>query len=512
MKNVKNMKSDKNAVNSTRRSALLSLLVIAIATISLTGCFTSDTVFPETPPSLMASTGSQQSMTVINGYRWPSSDNAQLSKIEEPWPPVLPTYPLFLMPEDSITFLFEGFDSEPESVNIQVLDTHFAGPQSDPAEPLDSAILEDFEVIEDKGVSWAWVLPLLEPMPAGDPRRTLRIEATWTQPEEATAVYFVALSYAEAGSVQEACDEALGHFNNQCDGSQASLLALLPANIKAKYEDLNSYSFKLISEPETRVRSFQPDQHDVIYSEVDLFYSIESTHKPTGKSIKWDFRDGYTIRRKNSAWCVIWVTESSTPWAFDDGREPGWEVALKQTTLPDDHGTMVKMGPFTWVRYYDSMLFSDDGEYLAFAADNFSKKEIWIASRDGSGLKRVLSIPAPEGVDQWLENLQIIGWAPTQPTSGNVNQQTGQDSLQYKIRFIYSGYQTTEPYNNGTGYWLGEVDCDSGEIRDVAFISNSRMIEPRDIVVCRQATCGFPAFTQPMESEFRYRRDKSARI
>ncbi len=470
--------------SACRQPVFLKAFVLAVTAaafiFTFTGCSPPACTFPPAPPALTASTGSQRSAAVLNSCVWPStgSSNTGLSKIEEPRPPVLPIYPLFLMPEEPITFLIQSFKIKPESVNIQVFNTGTSGVAGELTEPVASTSLKDFEICDD-GVSWSWALPRLEPMPAEEPQRALRIEVTWPQLKKPSAVYYVSLSYAESGSVQEACDKVMSGFLKGHDGSQENLLALLPETVKPEYQDLNSYSFELLSEPETRVRSFYPSNEepphaDIIYSEIHLVYSIKSTHKATGQSARWDFCDLYTLKHKDNEWQVIWIAKNSTPWAFDGGKEPGWEIALEQTALPGG-GTISKIGPFTWVRYYDSMFLSDDGRYLAFAADNFSKKEIWIASRDGAALERVLSFPVAENAAQWSETLRIIGWAPAHSDTGA--------SPQHKVRFIYSGYQTAGPHMGGSGCWIGEIDCNSGEIRDVAFISGSWMFEPKDIVV-----------------------------
>ncbi len=522
MRHTGNLKAPRDAcLSSSRLSASLIALIVAVSgalsCFSLTGCSILACTFPVTPPALAVSTGQQQSTAVLNAYTWPSSGSGSTEplKIQESLDPALPSYPLFLMPGDSITFLLQGLSLKPESANVEVCGIVYPGTMPEQANHPESSTLKDFTV-DRQGVSWSWTVPLVEPVPQVNTSRTLRIEVTWTKPEPATAVYFVSFCYAEVASIKEASAEALAHFERQYDGSQGSMLALFPLTFPPEYQDLSVYAFELVSEPKTQAKTFDAVYpEDYLYAEVHVAYSLKSTHKHTGANVVWELLDRCGLKHEDGKWSVIWAIKAAMPWAFDGDKEPGWEVTLEQSSLPDDDGTMVKVGPFTRISTgsssllassgeflsstfggnidsssdtsfgdsFNNLAFSDDGRYLAFAADNFGRQEIWILSRDGSNLKRVLSIPSAsiERRSGSQNRLRIIGWAPlhlspedTSPaTETKPEEKPGHDSSQYKIRFCFQGYQTTGPYQAGSGCWLAEVDCVSEDVRDIAFLAGS---------------------------------------
>ncbi|HHW17828.1 MAG TPA: hypothetical protein GXX30_02870 [Firmicutes bacterium] len=492
------------------RMAVFSLTLVVLVSPFLVSCLPGKepagiTVRHGEPPALRILCGDQTVTALRNGFRWPS--DATIRKVEEnPFTP-LPGERLFVQPGQEILLRLEGTDRKPGTVTLNLsYHQEFIDPET-PRKVIASADINEFSS-ERGAFAFKWRLPEDIP-PAGScpadtlPEYDVYVTVKWTEPQDAEVKYVAVLASPDESSVKAVLDTCKRFFDAAWSGRKDVLVQLVDPEIANRREDLEGtsfpliepspfvvslalespwdlvlwrsgeYSFKLKSDPKVRLRSIHPDTTGSS-ALAEISYTVEAVETKTGEKSRWDYTETYYLRRSEENWVVREMTRSGVPWQFAGGREKGWDVRVLRQTKANHQ--VVEIGDFTGVRVSSGHKWSDDGQFFAFIAENFDRKEIWVVRRDGTGFRRLLCLEdlPSAGIRLSDQEMLILDWAPGQ----------------HKVRFMVSGHQVAGPHAEEYGHWVGEVDAETGEIRDVAFvpIRSQGSAWPGDVSVTRDRT------------------------
>jgi len=492
------------------RMAVFSLTLAVLVSPFLVSCLPGKepagiAVRHEEPPALRIFCEDRTVTGLRNGFRWPS--DATIRKVEEnPFIP-LPGERLFVQPGQEILFRLEGTDRKPGTVTLN-LSYHqdFIDPET-PRKVIASAGINEFS-LDHGAFTFKWRLPddippaksyLVDALPEYD----MHVTVKWARPEDAEVKYIAVLASPDESSVRAVLDTCKRFFNAAWSGRKDVLVEAIDPEIVERREEpegtsfpviepspfmvslafenpwdlvlwrSGEYSFKLKSDPKVRVRSIHPDKTGS-YALAEISYTVEAIEMKTGQKSRWDCIETYFLQRSGEKWMVWEMTRSGVPWGFSAGKEKGWDVRVVRETK--DNHQVVGSGDFTGVRVWFGQKWSDDGQFFAFIAENFDRKEIWAVRRDGTGFRRLLCLEGLPSAGIRLSNQEmlILDWAPGQ----------------HKVRFMVSGHQVVGPHAEEYGHWVGEVDAKTGEMRDVAFvpIRSQGSAWPRDVSVTRDRT------------------------
>jgi len=497
------------------RKLILVLVLSTFTCLSLLSCSplrpTGVEVRPGEPPALRLVSGDKSIVAMRNGFTWPTDSGTRIVQ-ENPFIPP-PSQFLVVQLGKEVTFRIEGTSRSPQAVTLS-LSYHQDFP--DPETPKRVIVSGDISEFSSQGGAFIfkWRLPDTIPTTGayGDnelPRFDLNVGVRWTQPREAEVKYIAVLVSPDESSIESAMDTCKRFFHAAWSGKKDALVELIDPKVleeRKKTETFpiasaevapfsvlldspwelmlwqsDQYSFKLESGPEVSLHSLDPYNKAPSYAGVEIRYSVEARDNKTHKKSTWDFRESYTVVKNQGKWVVHGMERTGIPREFSapngkasGAKESGWDVrALRETKGSD---TIVSVGDFSHVNMWSGGKWSDDKRFYAFTAGNFDRKEIWVVGRDGTGLRRLLCLEAlpSAGISLSGQELLILDWAPGQ----------------HKVRFIVSGHQVTGPHAEEYGHWVGEVDAETGEIQDVAFIPfrSQGFLSARDLSVTRDRT------------------------
>ncbi len=497
-----------------RDSVVFVLVLTTLTCLSLLSCPplkpAGTPVQPGMPPALRLVCGDYSVVGMRNGFTWPADSETRVVR-ENPFIPP-PDRLLLVQPGQEVTFRIEGTSDRPQAATLS-LSYHQDYP--DPQAPRWIVASEDITEFSSQGGAFAfkWRLPEAIP-PAGSygdnelPIFDLNVGVRWTQPRAAEVKYIAVLASPDESCVRSAVDTCQRFFRAAWSGKKNVLTELMDPKILVERErggeypdapeevaplsvnvvssswerilwQSDRYSFKLTSKPEVSITSLDRCDKVPRYVGVDLWYSVEATDNETREKSKWDFRESYSVvKGRQGKWLVQAMTRLGVPREFSasngkasGAKETGWDVrALRETR--GSHA-IVSVGDFSGVNLWSGGKWSDDKRFYAFAAENFDRKEIWVVGRDGTGLRRLLYLEAlpSAGISLSGQELQVLDWVPGE----------------HRVRFMVSGHQVTGPHTEEYGHWVGEVDAETGEVQDVAFIPfySQGYLSARDLSVTR---------------------------
>lgn len=234
-------------------------------------------------------------------------------------------------------------------------------------------------------------------------------------------------------------------------GGISPLRAHLPGSRDPILWESPSQAFKLVSRPSLLVDSVHPTPSGP-YAQCVVEYQVEVRDAESRKTERQMVREQVGLRAGDDAsWTVSWASRSPVP----DSSRP--LPAL--TARTDEDIAIARIGPFQDVPSHLGQKWSDDGEWFAFVAGAADVNGMWAANRDGS---KLLSLVGLKGTA-----VDLLGWVPGQ----------------HKVRFLAYGYHSSGPHADKSGYWVGEADLSSGEVRDIAFIRYPRVSFPKDVAM-----------------------------
>lgn len=440
------------------------------------------------PPSLRMTAGNQSVTGLRYTLSWPFPGETR--KVTEPqvWP--RSRYLLLAQVGDGIAMTLAGSRDAPATARIEVFpDYVFGGAVS--KESLHTSEISSFAMTED-GPSFTWTVPeSLRGYRSRDlesiPRFAVRVVARWHDASGREVVYLGALGIVESGSLEEVSAAVLGFFRAAWSHDVSTLdLMTDPDTLRRRdagqaEEEVASPFFVELARPKSYL-AWQAEGYEFTLAgepfvgfetgwtyggrlwHAVLVFPVVVREAGTGEPAVWDFEENYGLRRTQSGWKVSSMHRSGTPRAFREPAEealeetpgtdlePGWPV----TSRVRQDGVL-EVGRFEWLGQVE---WSDDGVVLAFAAINGPRTELWSVNRDGSGLKRLMALrDIPDaGIHLDDQTIFLLGWAP---------------GRHKKIWFTAGGTQVTGPYVEDTGFWVGEMDAETGQTRDIAFIRTS---------------------------------------
>lgn len=433
-------------------------------------------------PSLVMVIDGDSVPLFCGAYRWPDPGSPEPRCMAGVWPPYTGTSPVAVPLGEEISFRLEGIEAEPSGVVVELWE--YPLPSGEPGEPVNSQGIEAL-IAGASSVSFSWGFP--DPLVPGEvPHYVLHVLAKWYSPEPAEVSYYCLIRPADGEALAEVKKTSERFFQACWTGDKDtanSLLAPGERGAQGVHETYSSplsvrhnspwdlvlwqspdYSYALDGEPRVLVRHLGWG-HEGPFAEVEIRFGVNASRLGSGEMMHWDFVERHNLEVCGESWGVFHMHRSGTPLEAFGGTEPGWGVAV--TT----EGSVMKTGPFTGVNPWFGQGWSDDGEVFGFVAENFGRKEIWAVRRDGSGLRRLLSVDAVWG-EGFLRDAYLVDWA----------------KASHRLRFMLNGYHTGRPYPEGTGFWVGEADYDTGKVRDIAFIPAARPELVRGIAVTQDRT------------------------
>ncbi|MEW6524856.1 MAG: hypothetical protein AB1445_15170 [Bacillota bacterium] len=455
------------------RSALAVTIIVAVFA---TGCTGLTPQLPASPPVLRLSLPGQSVTASCNGARWPG-----MASYPENWPPATPSTPLFLEAPGRLSMVLDGTAVAPERVRVEVLPSWRPGEEAGAGSvfSLHSAEITRFSTGTSQ-VSCEWDVPELPPgTPSEAGRYTLRVTARWAGPAE--AVYYVRFQLATQALVSAVKTVPVLFAGAAWAQDQQTLETLLVPGERGRprvqdsgplsatlYSSWNvlfwrphgNDEYRPVSAPQVVVKSVGPAP-DGPYAEARLHYQVEASARDGTYTL--DVTETYYLERQGEAWLVQHMERSAVP-RLRDG-EPGWrpQVAVD--------GQSLKLGPFTGVDLWGGPAWSQDGQKVAFAVDNFGYQELWACGRQGEDLRLMLALPLHD-LDLPQPELHLLDWMPDDA----------------RVRFLVSGYQVVGPHAGHAGFWFGEVSYPEGEVQDVAFIPASATALLRSLRVTADGT------------------------
>jgi len=430
---------------------------------------------PQPAPTLTVNTYGEEPMTV-EGSEWRLQREADpfLTTVEQQEVLARKDRCLAAAMGHRLEFTLASSLPEPDHIQVDLWPMSALFPPSSAArEPAYSHSVIHYSV-EEGTLSFSWGLPDLSFPQPGDQRCAVRVRVGWNGPgrrdggevryylclqsgdtqlrartRQAVRAFFSAAWNGDGDRVEDYLnpDEAPSRDGVQNESANPFVVrhqSDLPS-ILWQWDD---YRFQLQSEP--LVEEVRPVGKE---TRVTLTYRVQVTEAGRSGPYRCDFREAYTLCLADGRWRISEMYRSGTPWLAEGGRKPGWSVER------EGYRNGSRIGPFYQVRAGQGHgeRWSDDGSFLAFVADNADRRELWSVDRNGSQLRCLVSLQR-EG-EHLAQDLYIVDWVPEC----------------HSVRFLVAGPQVAGPHRGRNGLWMGEADCLSGHVHDVAFIPVERL-------------------------------------
>lgn len=431
------------------------------------------------------------------GYTWSLDGNAK--QLEEVWPPPAPSGRLLVSPGEEVTFTVTLPPGSPDAVTAGKdaatgrLDAWYEYSARDLREvaPLYSGRCEARER-KNSVVRFSWRLPdELARQPSGN-SFVVRFAVAWRDLPGASSdvassprvSFYWSLTVVDKDVQGAVLDAARRYFEAAWGGDEETLSKLSPqwltnepetvpgvsplrANLPGPRRSIfwksPSQAFKLVSRPSFRVDSVHTSASGP-YAQCLAEYEVEVRDVQSGQSERQTVNEQIGLERGgDGSWRLSWASRQPSSTAASGGKGPAAPGAVLRlpaaAVREEDAGVVVKIGPFEVAQFHFGQKWSDDGEWFAFEASVASANGVWVVSRDGS---KLLNLVALEGTA-----VEVLDWAPGQ----------------HRVRFLAYGHHSCGPHADKSGYWIGEVDLETREVRDVAFVRYPKVLYPRDVAI-----------------------------
>ena len=432
-------------------------------------------------PELQVAYGGRSVAGIRTGYSWALDGTAK--QLDEVWPPPHPSDNLLVVPGQDIAFTVTLPVGSPAvtaskgavSARLSAWDEHVLDDRREVA-PRYSGDCE-LVGVGPKTVRLSWRMPDMPGLQRSGHALVVKILVKWGDADSSPWVSFYwNLVAVERGLPDAVLKAARRYFDATWAGDETALTKVSPEWFSAGLEGFPirsplrahlpgpresilwkspTQTFKLASPPSFLV--------DDVYSSApgpsascQIEYEVEARDIQSGETERQLVREDVLLESSSKGdWKVSWASRKPTP------VEPGGDVAgLADISVRDEEfGAVVQVGPFEDARPYSGQKWSDDGEWFAFVGQVGEVNGIWAVGRDGS---RLVNLVGLEGTD-----VQLLDWVPGQ----------------HRVRFLSYGYHSCGPHADKTGYWVGVVDIETREVRDIAFIRYPRVSFPRDVAM-----------------------------
>lgn len=427
-------------------------------------------------PELRVECGERSVAGIRGGYRWTLDGDPK--QLDEVWPPPAPSGSLLVSPGEEVVFTVTLPAGSPAatatdkgvSARLEVWG-EFAAHSQHQVAPLHSTPCELRETsVSSTRISWRMPEHLAYWLYGNSFLAKLTVK--WGDAEFSPWVSF----YSNLVVVKEGVPEAVlevarryfhatwkrdeetlsevspGWKKDRPEGVPplSPLRAYLPGDRESIFWESPSQEYRLASRPSFFVDNVYSSSTGP-YATCRVEYEVEVKNVRSGNRERHTVREEIRLEAANGRdWKVLWASRTPVPAAT--GLLPA--VASRAEELC----TVVQVGPFEDVRPpYHGQKWSDDGEWFAFVGSAGGMNGIWAVNREGS---RLVSLVGLEGT-----YLDLLDWVPGQ----------------HKVRFLSYGYHSRGPHADKTGYWVGEVELETREIRDIAFIRYPAVRFPRDV-------------------------------
>ncbi len=268
-------------------------------------------------------------------------------------------------------------------------------------------------------------------------------------------------------------------YNAHAPGTGKTLLWRAPGK---------TFALKEEPEPKLWVTSFGPSV-DGPYAEVSTYYEVQVQDDSSGVKEVWAVEETVNLRNDDSgdgsedkSWKVFMLTRSSVLLETTDPHSlPGLNTFPEINASEKDDLHVLRVGPFYQARPWDGRKWSHDGKYVAFPRVSKREEESSEASgasalrSEGTGVGALCQTPR-RIADSYLSSVWAI--CPDDGTGVRlfaVDSSLSIEMLDWardgsKVRFMVMGLMTAGPYVDESGYWVVEVDLDSLEVQDIAFV------------------------------------------
>ena len=202
------------------KSALTLLVTLTFLLTSLSGCTAPE--LPPEPPSIAMSLGNQSTPMHKGAPSWIEPVQGQTQQ----WPPLLPKYPLFVLPGDEVGFAISGIGRKPVSLRLDVWGQDQLYQTGGPVEPMYSKEFKETAAGKD-GIFFSWTVPELGTDIVNAMRYGVGVTAVWEDGNKRSeAQYFGALSLASAKMAQAVFEVPSRFFQATWAGSVDEIKAL----------------------------------------------------------------------------------------------------------------------------------------------------------------------------------------------------------------------------------------------------------------------------------------------
>ena len=370
----------------------------------------------------------------------------------------------------------------------------------------EGASVESTDEAGDMSLSWS-----IPPSILKEPNNSfvLRLTLEFGEAEDMPKVSFAfVLMVAQEGSTDEILNLSSQVHNAAWSGDEEVLSEIFPEwdiGLSDKVMPYNVHApgtgkmllwkapgktFTLKEEPEPKlwVTSFGPSV-DGPYAEVSTYYEVQVQDDSSGVKEVWAVEETINLRNddstdgsENKPWKVFMLTRSSVLLETTDSHAlPGLDTFPEINAKERDDLHVLRVGPFYQARPWDGQKWSHDGKYVAFPGVSKREDESSEASgasalgSEGTAIGALCQTPR-RIADSYLSSVWAI--CPDDDTGVRLFAADSSLSIQMldwaregsKVRFMVMGLMTAGPYVDESGYWVVEVDLDSLEVQDIAFV------------------------------------------
>ena len=432
-------------------------------------------------PELQVAYGGRSVAGIRTGYSWELDRTAK--QLDEVWPPPRPSDNLLVAPGEDIAFTVTLPAGSPAvtavkgavSARLSAWDEHAVDDRREVA-PRYSG---DCELVDvgPKTVRLSWRMPDMPGLQRSGHALVVKILVKWGDADSSPWVSFYwNLVAVEKGLPDAVLKAARRYFDATWAGDETALTKVSPEWFLAGLEGFPIRSPLRAHLPGPRepilwkspTHTFKPASPpsflvDDVYSSApgpsascQIEYEVEAKDLQSGETEQQAVRENIRLEAAGDGdWRVSWVSRKSAL-VEARGDVPGLPGVLARD---EEFGAVVRVGPFEDTRPYSGQKWSDDGEWFAFVGQVGEVNGIWAADRDGS---RLVNLVGMERTD-----IQLLDWVPGQ----------------HRVRFLSYGYHSCGPHADKTGYWVGEGDLETREVRDIAFIRYPRVSFPKDVAI-----------------------------
>lgn len=439
-------------------------------------------------PELRVECGERSVAGIRGGYRW--TLDGDLKQLDEVWPPPTPSGRLLVSPGEEVVFTITLPAGSPAvtatdkgiSARLEVWGDSAASSER-LIGPLHSTTCElRGTSVSSTRVSWRMPDHLARWVRGNSFLAKLTVE--WGDEGIFPWVSFYwNLEAAEKGVADAVLEAARRYFDAMWKRDEEALTEVSPGWREDRPEGvplpspLRAYlpgprdsilwkspaqEYRLASRPSFLVESVHSSSSGP-YATCRAEYEVDVKDRHSGKKERQVVREEIRLERADGGgWKVVGASRTPVSVATKDARDAdGKGTVLPSVASRAEHlCTIVQVGPFEDVRSpYYGQKWSDDGEWFAFVGSAGGMNGIWAVDRGGS---RLVSLVGLEGTE-----LELLDWVPGQ----------------HKVRFLAYGYHSRGPHADKTGYWVGEVELDTRELRDIAFIRYPMVHFPMDVHV-----------------------------